>query len=200
MERPENLTTTNTKYLLWDETELKMQTAAFGRQNAKAGIPTVLNNLERLIQLAKSEKTATFVPADFLENASYYLWETGTDIDSIFAMYKKWLNFDLESIESDTLNDTIGEIQVSYPVLAAKLTTEEKDPRKKRQTLLKSVEFMDKNTVDDLSKVECLIYYGKYLFENGMEVEGRQIIKITSKSNPDLCDLLDFQETIKKIK
>lgn len=202
MERPEALVVKNINFLTVEEiTRLKDQASKYGKHYAETGLPTISNNLEKLIDLARNEKTPTFIPADFLENAATYLWETETDITSIFDLYKKWLQFYIHDAKTRMESDIINDLQSSFANLAGKFTTEEKDPIKQKHTLTKSIDFIDTHSCDPQSKVEHLMYYGKYLFEHGMEQEGRKIITTTAKLVPTIvARLLDLKAIVEQVR
>lgn len=190
MTSTERFSTTTRFLTLEEELLLYKQTVIFGNESAEAGLPTVNCNLERLVDLAKNSKTPTFIPANFLESASTRLWETGIDIANIFDLYKKWFQFYIHDAKTRTASDTINDIQSSFANLAGKFTAEEKDPAKQKQTLVKSIDFIDKNSSDQQSKVEYMMFYGKYLFEHGMEKEGRKIVETTAKLSPKTIEKL----------
>lgn len=202
MRSQEKLITISTRFLsIEEERTLRSQTAIFSKQCAEAGLPTVSNNLEKLVDLARNKKTPTFVPADFLENASIHLWETGTEIANIFDLYKKWLQFYIHDAKTLAESDTICDIQSSFANLAGRFTTEEKDPAKQKRKLIKSVDFIDKNSSDHQSKAEYLMFYGKFLFEHGMEIEGRKIITTTAKLVPEtVAKLLDLKAILEQVR
>lgn len=184
-----------------EERTLRNQTALFGIQSAEAGLPIVSNNLEKLVDLARNEKTPTFIPADFLESAATHLWETGTDIANIFDQYKKWFRKNEFDAETTMEFDTINELQSSFVNLAGKFTSQEESPIKQKQTLAKSIDFIDKNSLDQQTKAVYLMYYGKYLFEHGMEKEGRIIIKTTAKLAPKtVSKLLDLEAIFNQVR
>lgn len=201
MVNQETLRTKDVNFLsIEEEKTLKKQAFVFGQQCANAGIPIVNINLVRLIDLARNKKTASFVPADFLESASIKLRENGAKTTDIFTLYSKWFQFDDSNTKSIQESDTVGEIQISFVNLAAKFTVEEKDPEKQKQTLAKSIDFIDKNSSDQQSKVAYLMFYGKYLFEHGMKKQGRKIVQTTAKSEPEIIsELLDLEAIVEQV-
>ncbi len=202
MERPEALVVRNINFLTFEEERtLRSRATELGKQSAEAGLLTINNNLEKLMDLAINEKTATVVPADFLASASMHLWKIGINIDDVFSFYKKWLQIDIASATTMAENDTINNLQSSFTNLAAKFTTKEKDPAKQKRTLIKSVDFIDKNSYDQESKVEYLMFYGKYLFEHDMEKEGRIIVSTTAKLAPEtVAKLLDLKAIVEQVR
>ncbi len=202
MERPETLVVRNINFLtIEEEKTLRSRATELGKQSAEAGLLTINNNLEKLMGLAINEKTATVIPADFLASASIHLWEIGINIDDVFSFYKKWLQFNIDNAQTLMESDTINELQSTFVNLAAIFTTEEKSPKRQKQTLVKSIDFIDKNSFDQQSKVEYLMFYGKYLFEHGIEKEGRKIITTTAKLAPKtVTKLLDLKAILEQVR
>lgn len=197
----ENPNTSNTKFLtVAEEMTLRDQAGVFGQQCADAGALVVANNLEKLVDLAKIGRNTSFIPAVFITSASTRLWETGTEPDTIYTIYKKW--FQTDSINSARIaeSDTINEIQSTFVIVAGKFTTEEQDPIKQKQTLTKSLDFLDKTSANQKDKVEYIMHFAKYLFEHGMKKEGRKIAETTAKLAPKIVEsLIDLKAILRQV-